>query len=256
MSGREELLIAGMRRDAMRGAGLDHPLRFLRPAGAKLVRRLPDRANWILTVDGERLYLKTHGPRRFEQPPPGVAEWMNHRMLIEMNIPVPEPVAAGQVADGSSFFCSAAVESGVPLDAWWADAAHRDRAIVRQLASIVRRMHALPVCHRDLYLCHVLFVADRRELVILDWQRLTGEPGGRLRRRWFVKDLAALLHSSRALPGVTRTDRLRFLLGYLGERRVNGAVRRWIARVVAKAGRIARHRPRFDGAGRARSVSR
>lgn len=255
MSGREELLLAGLRRDGLRAAGLDHPLRFLYPADAELVRRLPDRANWILTVGGERLYLKTHGPRRFEQPPPGVAEWMNHRMLIEMNVPVPEPVAAGQVADGSSFFCSAAVESGVPLDAWWADAAHRDRALVRQLASIVRRMHALPVTHRDLYLCHVLVVIDRRELVILDWQRLKGEPGGRLRRRWFVKDLAALLHSSRDLAGVTRTDRLRFLLGYLGERRVNRVVRRWVERVRAKAERIGRHRPRFDGAGRARPAS-
>jgi hypothetical protein len=64
-------------------------------------------------------------------------------------------------------------------------------------------------------------------------------------RRWAIKDLAAMYYSSQNLPGVTSADRLRVLHFYLlGSNEIDfgkKARRRWIARILAKAERIARH---------------
>jgi hypothetical protein len=70
------------------------------------------------------------------------------------------------------------------------------------------------------------------------------------RERWFVKDVAALLHS--APPAVGRRERLRFLARYLDGRGATdrGARRAFAAAALRKARRIAGHRPRFvDPAG-------
>lgn len=252
MTGREEVTLAARLRETFENAGYSHPLRFVYPrAHASLLRRLPDRANWRLELGDQSFYLKCHRPRRFG-PPPGIVEWMNHELLLELNIPVPTPAAAGQETGGCSFFCSVALPDAVPLDEWLSDANHRDRRVVERVADMVRRLHGIPLTHRDLYLCHVFITRQTKQLYLVDLQRLKGQPGRRLRRRWFVKDLAALFHSSR-VPGVTRTDRLRFLKRYLRKERVDAECRRWMAAVLAKAEKIARHRPRFDGAGRPRA---
>ena len=253
MSGREELFTAAPWREALRAAGFRAVHHFLFPAGGRLLRRLPDRTNWTvaLRADGRArtLFLKCHEPPR-RGVPPGVAEWRNHEWLHEQGLPVPEPVASGRDVSGRSFFASLGIEEAVALDTFLSDAGHRDRERVRRLAGLVRRLHALEVGHRDLYLCHVLLGAQGEELFLIDLQRLVGSPGRPLRQRWKVKDLAALHHSSSGLSAVTRHDRLRFVIAYLGKERLDPEARRWIRRVCRKARRMARHRPRYDGRGR------
>ncbi|MGB0686346.1 MAG: hypothetical protein ACPGQD_09265, partial [Planctomycetota bacterium] len=63
------------------------------------------------------------------------------------------------------------------------------------------------------------------------------------RRRWFVKDLAALEHSAPAT--VTRADRLRFLLAYLSKNRLDENAKRSVRDVVARAARMGKHVPKF-----------
>ena len=71
------------------------------------------------------------------------------------------------------------------------------------------------------------------------WSR---KPG----RRWLVKDLAALQLSAPA--NVTRTERLRFLLGWLRGQGVREQVgwKRWARQVTVKARRLGAHHPRFE----------
>lgn len=251
MSGREELFLASAYRAAFRQAGFRGVFHFLEPRGARLLRRLPDRTNWKLEleVQGEprAFFLKCHRAPRLG-PQPGIVEWNHHRTLAENGIPVPDAAAAGRDPGGESFFCSAELEGAVTLEDLLAAPERRCRTRVRRLAELVRRLHAIPMCHRDLYLCHVFVRAEDETLFLIDLQRLLGRPGGRLRRRWRVKDLAALRHSSNR-PAVTRSDRLRFLLTYLDRRRVDPEVRDWVRRVERKARRLGRHRPRFTGEG-------
>lgn len=255
LSGREELFLSAAYAEALRAAGYGTPQRFLFPAAAELVRRLPGRANWRFTVhQGGRpltVFLKRHAAGGGARPP-GVTEWDNHALLRDHGVAVPEPVAAGQTPDGASFFCSRCLDGALPLDRHLADAGRRDRRLPARLGGLVRKLHRIPLCHRDLYLCHVFLRPADRSLFLIDLQRVLGRPGGRLRSRWLVKDLAALLHSS-ALPGVTRSDRLRFLLAYLGQQRSDAATRAWARRISRKARRLGRHVPRFDGRGRPRS---
>jgi serine/threonine protein kinase len=155
------------------------------------------------------------------------------------------------------------------------------RHLAALLLELVARLHEKGWYHRDLYLEHVLVRADGagaaraggapraapegRELVLIDVGRARRvavrpraedspeEPraeGARgPRRRWLVKDLAALLHSTPA--AVPPRARLRFLAGYLDRRGVRGRARRraWARAVLAKQARMARHRPRHGAGG-------
>jgi hypothetical protein len=110
----------------------------------------------------------------------------------------------------------------------------------RELASVVSRLHARGWYHRDLYLEHWIVAGGR--LVLLDVGRARRER--RPRERWFVKDVAALLHSCPA--GIGARARLRFLALYLDGRGVAARERRrhFARAVLAKARRIAGHEPR------------
>jgi tRNA A-37 threonylcarbamoyl transferase component Bud32 len=136
------------------------------------------------------------------------------------------------------------------------------RAWLARLADYVTRLHKGGWYHRDLYLQHFVLVeseqAEEGRLVLLDVGRARREAAPR--RRWFVKDLAALLHSAPAC--VTRSERLRFLRAWLlglgsglgsgiGARlgttpRADGSeARPWVTAVTAKERRIAAHEPRL-----------
>jgi tRNA A-37 threonylcarbamoyl transferase component Bud32 len=114
-------------------------------------------------------------------------------------------------------------------------------AWLRPLAELAARLHECGWYHRDLYLEHWIAAGERLMLLDVGRARRDAYP----RRRWFVKDIAALLHSCPS--GVGARDRLRFLALYLDARRVQGrSQRRAFARdVLAKSRRIAAHAPRF-----------
>jgi len=111
----------------------------------------------------------------------------------------------------------------------------------RRLGALVARLHGRGWIHRDLYLQHVVVAADG-ELVLLDVARARQSDAHR--RRWFVKDLAALQASTPAV--VSRAERARFLARWLAARGVEGRepTRRWTRSVLAKARRLGAHRPR------------
>jgi RIO-like serine/threonine protein kinase len=114
-----------------------------------------------------------------------------------------------------------------------------------QLLELVVRLHERGWYHRDLYLQHVVVREDYGEpaqLVLLDVGRARHELAPRT--RWFVKDLAALLHSTPRVVGVR--ERLRFLAAYLDRRGITRRRdrRRWLARIESKERKMAAHTPR------------
>lgn len=122
--------------------------------------------------------------------------------------------------------------------------ARERRDLVRELAGLVARMHAHGFVHRDLYLQHVLVRSRDGALVLIDAGRV--RHWNRPRARWFVKDLAALLHSTPACVSVP--DRLRFLALWLDARGIvnRSARRRFLRTVLAKRARMAAHVPRDE----------
>ncbi|MCB9832789.1 MAG: hypothetical protein H6807_09965 [Planctomycetes bacterium] len=105
-----------------------------------------------------------------------------------------------------------------------------------RLATILRRLHAGGVNHRDFYLGHLRLGADPERIFVMDLDRADLRP--RVSRRWRVKDLAALEFSTPARV-IGAFGRLRFLRRYLAEdlRRHRALVRA----IAAKAARMRRH---------------
>jgi heptose I phosphotransferase len=122
-------------------------------------------------------------------------------------------------------------------------------AATRRLARFISAFHQTGASHRDLYLCHVFVRLDetaRRppHFALLDLARVHYP---RLRRtRWIIKDLAQVDCSARQC-GATRTDRLRFLIAYLGLHADTPRVRWYARRIVRKSDHILRRIARKRG---------
>ncbi|RMH03427.1 MAG: hypothetical protein D6702_05950 [Planctomycetota bacterium] len=229
---------------------------LVRQAGRRRTRRLAtEEGDFFLKVYPKAGHLERWLGWLVGLRSPGRREWDNIRLLRRAAFDVPEMVAvgeetAGPFRPGGSFLLLRGIE-GIRLDhflaAGWPQppggsaAAGRER-VLRDLAGMVRRLHSNGFFHRDLYCGHLIVTPDERwgRPFLIDLQRV----GQRFppRRRWLVKDLAALAYS--APPLVSRSDRLRFLLHYLCKSRVDPLVRRWWRQVAAKVERMRRHRPR------------
>lgn len=114
------------------------------------------------------------------------------------------------------------------------------RELIRAVASYIRKLHGAGMVHQDLYLCH-LFVRPEDpadSLSMIDLQRI--RQLRRVRGRARLKDLAALNYSAEQV-GVSRTDRLRFILEYFQRDRLSRGQRLLLLLIRFKAILIRRH---------------
>lgn len=94
------------------------------------------------------------------------------------------------------------------------------KALIERIVSMVRRMHAAGMNHRDCYICHfhlhVPSIQERMDpenlhVFVIDLHR--AQMRRRVPRRWRIKDLAGLYFSAADI-GLTRTDLLRCMQAY------------------------------------------
>ena len=181
--------------------------------------------------------------------------WWEYQCAIELSqvaIRVARPVAYVEEMRGRAERRSALVLEAAPGDAFdrtWQRLLEvrspltRGRLrqdLVMRLGRFVAAFHSTGWCHRDLYLCHVFMDVSpdgtsAPRFTLIDLGRAHRPKLRRL--RWIIKDLSQLDSSARQ-AGLSRTDRLRFLLAYLGLQRGSRRVR-WYARcIVRKADKI------------------
>jgi len=240
----EELRLLGL--DTLAGALRFAQGRVVRAAGSRRTRRVESPSGL------GALFLKQHHGRtlgeRLGRPGPARREWDNLLRLRGEGFQVAEAVAmgagSGPRGSGGSFLITREVPA-VPLDALLASGWPAPPArVIADLAALVARFHARGFFHRDLYCGHLLVrpaPGSWGRVVLIDLQRVARRR--RPRRRWLVKDLAALAHS--APPSVTRSQKLRFLCDYLGRSRPDAQVRAWARAIEAKVARIRAHVPRY-----------
>ncbi|HOA74021.1 MAG TPA: lipopolysaccharide kinase InaA family protein [Phycisphaerae bacterium] len=232
------------------------------------------RQRWRLQLTDEAGRPRTLYLKRFDSPPlrrqwerwrqarrlstAGI-EWRNARELERAGIRAAPPVAFGERMIGPFEQRSAILLGEAPgesLEKWVPahlgadrrefDAASR-RRLVEGLARFVARFHAAGFVHRDLYLCHIFIDPARasagagqsadRAFCLIDLQRVF-RPKWR-KRRWVVKDLAALDFSTPAAC-VSRWERLRFLCRYVRHFDRFGSARLLAGKVAARNRRMAR----------------
>jgi tRNA A-37 threonylcarbamoyl transferase component Bud32 len=216
------------------------------PEGARALRLAPLHRTFLVPgVAGAERILKVHRGRPIldllrDVPtgrallPPARIECENLLELRERGFSVPEPIAWGR--EGPESFALLRPVPGIPLDAWLrrtADRAAR-RRVLGDLARLLARFHDEGRYHRDLYACHVL-VSAHGALSLIDLAR--ARRGWFVRRRWFVKDLAALAFSLPS-PSVSGADRIRFLRAYLDARGRARGLRRWARAIRRRRARL------------------
>jgi len=111
------------------------------------------------------------------------------------------------------------------------------RDFIAKLADFIRKFHETNYRHRDLYFAHIFYDDDGR-FHLIDLARAF-EPVV-LSRRFQIKDIAQIHYSA---PGqdFSKTDRLRFILRYVGRDTLTSEDKMFIRKVVSKARRMARH---------------
>ncbi|UCE98737.1 MAG: lipopolysaccharide heptosyltransferase II [Planctomycetota bacterium] len=111
------------------------------------------------------------------------------------------------------------------------------RTFITRLAAFIKNFHQTKYCHRDLYFSHI-FYSDNGEFYLIDLAR-TFKPFF-FARRFRIKDIAQL-HYSAPRSSFSRTDRLRFYLGFAGRDKLIQKDKIFIRKVVTKAERMAQH---------------
>ena len=205
----------------------------------EVYRRSARRSTSRVVIDGAAYFVKVHdGVGWWEiaknllvgkRPVLGARhEYEASRRLHAEGVAVPGVVAFGEKglspARRRSFAVSDALDGFVSLEEignrWGAnpgEVALKHR-LVSAIAGLTAAMHAAGVCHRDYYACHLMLnaAAMKRgeiDLAVIDLHR--AEVHGRLSDRARLRDIAALLYSTSAMP-LTERDRLRFVGAYAG----------------------------------------
>jgi len=169
------------------------------------------------------------------------------RRLADLGLPHPETLAfaerrrAGLVTE--SFLLTRFIEEAAPLPALMPELRAQPserRALAFALGELVGRLHAERLDHTDLKHSNFLITRDRR-IVLLDLDSLARPRRPSWRRR--VRALGQLeAFASDLYPSLPRSDRARFLAGYIRRdasmepkrRALVAAVRHWVLRRLSR----------------------
>ena len=240
---------------------------FMNFTGGEVLKKISVRSitKFYLTKDGIKhgFYLKRHSKaRRLGEKFKGLVskpalseargEFEAIEALTNAKVPCPGAVAYGERSSAKkaeSFLVTEALDGYTQLEKMVHDFAppltdsmvKQKRALIREVATLIAKLHQAGFNHKDLYLTHILASFDCSSgysLKLIDLQRVEHRTTGT--RRWLVKDIAALNYSSpRGI--VARTDRLRFYKAYVGKSSLDKDDRAFIKSVIQKTGRIAAH---------------
>ena len=187
-------------------------------------------------------------------PRSAMDEWNNIHAFHARGIPTMIPLSAGlrkrHAFEKESFLLTREIEGAERLEHYFprhlsppltGHTLKEKRALIKELALLVRRMHMLGLNHRDLYLCHILVKKDSHHnwnIYFADLHR--ADRRKKVGVRWKVKDLAALNYSADR-NFITRTDRLRFLTHYRGESTPDAQREVLIKKILKKTEKIRSH---------------
>ena len=197
-----------------------------------------------VTIDATRYYVKRYRSRGFAiRNVLGNSrvelEWTNLQRFSDWGIPTASVVANGQERRFGLFARGAMVTEEIAGTVDLVKLARtrpeqvRDRSwfdgLGRQVAHIVRKLHARRFTHNDLFWRNLLLQVETGKVFLIDCPNGAFWWGPVLRYR-IVKDLASLDKLGRI--HLSRSQRLRFLLDYTGKSRLDTDAKRLIRSIL------------------------
>ena len=239
-------------------AGLTSFDAFMGFAGGRRVVHKRGRSVYRFEIEDRAFYLKRNRLHHLELlkqlsrgklPPRGaLQEWKAIQAVTGAGISTVKPVAYGERSsfgvETASFTVTEELYGARPLDELILekfelfDSHHGKRELIKKVANLARRLHNAGMNHQDFYLNH-FFLDEKGVLSLLDLQRIQSRD--HIPEYFLIKDLAQLVFSARRFPAISRSDHLRFLLAYRGEKRMSQESRQLLTKVQRKVRRIARH---------------
>jgi hypothetical protein len=253
-------------RAALAATGLNNLEAVMSGTHGQLLRSLPDRENWRLSLHAPHglprgAFLKRHHTRSIRGwmrakvgagpgETPGLVEARNVARLGRAGIAAMRLIAYGQKlrSDGmqESFVLTEELMGYRQLDHFlrerfpprelrrWSRRNADLNRLVREVAAVAAQFHRLGYNHRDFYCCH-FFIKEPSpgdfKVNLIDLQRV--EHRRKFRGRWVVKDLAQLSYSV-PRDRISWTQRLGFFKQYLGVKKLRPQDKGLLRRVLAK----------------------
>lgn len=176
------------------------------------------------------------------RPSKARCEFQNYATFARLGIACADPVACGEERDAlgrlrRAFIVTRAISNAQTLVEFWSErrATRADRlTLVEQLARWTRRIHDEDFFHHDLVWRNILVNRNAQgtpQLWWIDCPRGAVNTWAPLRSRKQLKDLASLDKS--AARFCSRTERLRFVMVYLGIEQLNEAAKKLIRAELA-----------------------
>lgn len=219
-----------------------------------------------------RLQFETNSPRtmlflkRYDRPPVMIQlkNWLSHRVrrscgfvesvsasqLTAAGVCTPKTIAYGEqwgaLFEKRSFIITEKIPEAEALERKLPNCfdgrattenIKLRRDFIAQLAGFIKKFHETNYRHRDLYFSHI-FHSDNNKFYLIDLARAFKPLI--LRRRFQLKDIAQVYYSAQGRY-FSRTDRLRFYLGYSSQRKLTSNDKVFIRKVINKVKRMERH---------------
>ena len=189
----------------------------------------------ILEGSQGSLYIKRYNyqsrlyaMKNFFRPSRAKRVWKVSQKLVACHIPTPLPISFLEQRKGrlliKSYFISQKIDGSLDLNAAFQQletqrSSHdttQKKSLINKVARMIRSLHDCGICHRDLKASNILVQRISKQpeklyLVDLDSARTQKE----IRENGRIRDLARLNSSLFRTPGISTTDRLRFLHSYL-----------------------------------------
>ncbi len=187
---------------------------------ARVVLTLPDGGERHLFLKRQENHTRKTWRRPLRGEPTFRAEARNLRLLNRKGIAAPELVYYAERLTPRGWqviLATLELEGYQPMDrligAWWqagwSEYRSLRRALISEVAGLLRRFHALRQAHNALHAKHIFIDPERRAACLIDLEKMRPRL---TRRQAMLRDLDTLNRRTRHL---SRTDRLRFLLEYM-----------------------------------------
>ncbi|MDG2060296.1 MAG: lipopolysaccharide core heptose(I) kinase RfaP [SAR86 cluster bacterium] len=214
-------------------AGKD-PFECAKNIDGTIFRDLDNRVTKEFFLDGELYFIKMHlgigwseilkNLLQLKKPAYGAYdEWMALIKLKEIGINCPEPLAFGRKGNNpsklESFIITKSLINTSSLEeitlSWKLSPPSKGLKdlLVKNVASLSRKLHLNGMNHRDLYLCHFHVENDGTHNIIYLIDLHRAQIRNSIPNRWRVKDIGGLLHSAINL-GFSEKDFYRFFMIY------------------------------------------